>query len=247
MHFYNWKAWAILGSWQVLYPLLTAFKWYWFEEKQCQRAAFHIIAWKHKSIPFSQIFFFFATFANDHRYFWGFVLHSSTFLPALNLQRSQNVETLWHGDNFLSNSQCCQQRGVVILTVGSSLGLDLRGCRRLWTAVGSEVCVWVGVHLLSRCACFFSSCRHPFACYMMKKDLNRTEGFESRYWGQRIKMISLVFLIETSILKSWLDIQFSLFSCNQTRSGSPSITKFRLVCYVIFPHYFCCWLNSVAG
>lgn len=37
---------------------------------------------------------------------------------------------------------------------------------------------------------------------MMEKDLNRMEGFESRYWGQRIKMISLVFLIETSILKS---------------------------------------------
>lgn len=42
------------------------------------------------------------------------------------------------------------------------------------------------------------------------------------------------FLIEASIMKSRLDIQSSLLSCNQTRNRSPSITKFRLGYCVIF-------------
>lgn len=42
------------------------------------------------------------------------------------------------------------------------------------------------------------------------------------------------FLIETKYSEELLDLQSSLLSCNQIRSRSPSISKLRLVCYVIF-------------
>lgn len=146
--------------------------------------------------PFLRFFFFFfPTCAKDHRYFWGFVLCSSVSVPVSNLQCSQNAETLWHGDNFLSNRQCCQQCRFVILTVGYSLGLDLLGGWRLLPAVGSEVCVWQNIHLLSCCAYSFSSCRQSLTCWMMKKDLNR-----AKVWGQmrglRIKVISHIFWLK---------------------------------------------------
>lgn len=161
MHFYNWKAWAILGSWQVLYPLLAAFKWYWFEEKERQKAAFISLHGNINLFPFLRfIFFGHIFFVNDHRYFWGFVLHGSIFLLSFNLQCSQNAETLWHGDNFLSNRQYCQQcRFVINCRIQPRAGFA--GLRET-PAVGSEICVWVSIHLLSRCAYFFSSCSHPF-------------------------------------------------------------------------------------
>lgn len=165
VHFYNWKSLAYFGRLVGAVPFAGSFQVLLVWRKAVSKSSIHIIAWKHKSIPFSQIFKkFFPTFAKDHRYFWGFVLCGSISVRDSNLQCSQNAETLWHGDNFLSNRQCCQQYGFVILTVGYSLGLHLLGGWRLLPAVGSEVCVWQSIRLLSCCAYFFSSCRQSLTC-----------------------------------------------------------------------------------
>lgn len=159
--------------------------------KAMSKSSIHIIAWKHKSIPFSQIFNFFFPH-KDHRYFWGFVLCSSVSVPASNLQCSQNAETLWHGDNFLSNRQCCQQCRFVILTVGYSLGLDLLRGWRLLPAVGSEVCVWQSIHFLSCCAYFLAAAVNPLHARWWRR-IYREQRFEIRYRVWRWKYFFIFF------------------------------------------------------
>lgn len=66
-----------------------------------------------------------------------------------------------------------------------------------------------------------------------EEGFKQNKGLKSNA-GSEDKSNFSYFLIETSILKSRLDLHSSLFSCNQTRNRSPSITKFRLGCCVIF-------------
>lgn len=184
--FLSLKSLAYFGQLVSAVPFAGSFQMLLVWRKAVSKSSIPIIAWKHKSIPFSQILKFLPPFAKDRRYFWGFVLWSSVSVPASNLQCSQNAETLWHGDNFLSNRQCCQQCRFVILTVGYNLGLDVLGGWRLLAAVGSGVCVWQSVHLLSCCACFFSSCRQLLTLHARWcRRIYTEQRFEIRYrvWG----------------------------------------------------------------
>lgn len=186
-------------------------------------------------------------FANDRRDLWGFVFHGSVFLPSFKLQCSQNVETLWHGDNFLSNRQCCQQCRFVIFNCRIQPGAGFAGLQETITSSRLRgLCLSKNTPSLLVCLLLQQLQTSPYV-------LDDEEGFKQNreFWKQILRSEDKNnfshFLIETSILKSWLDLRSSLFSCNQTRSRSPLITKFRLVCYVFFSHYFCCWLNSVAA
>jgi len=108
------KSLGYFGQLAGAVPFAGSFQMIRVWRKAVSKSDIHIIAWQHNSISFSQVFPPHThTFANDHRYFWGFVLHSSAFLPAFNLQCSQNAETLWHGDNFLSNRQWCRRHRFV--------------------------------------------------------------------------------------------------------------------------------------